>query len=370
MYKFNAVNVLLLLFIYKENDILYMANKQKIKVGITIGDLNGVGSEIILKTFLDARMFDFCIPVLFASHKSINFLKKHFGLGTQTYRVNDLSSVVEQKLNVLNCWNDSFSFEFGKETKEAGALALVSLEQATAALKAGEIDALLTAPINKKNIQSETFNFPGHTDYLAQELGGQALMFMVSDELKVGLLTDHVAVKDVPEAITPELIREKVAIVKQSLVQDYKLIKPKIAVLGINPHCGDSGVIGKEDDEVLRPVIAELFEEGTMVFGPYAADSFFGSDSYKNFDAIIASYHDQGLIPFKTLTFGEGVNYTAGLDYVRTSPDHGTGYDIAGKGVADVGSFQEALFAAIRIVRNRTEYNELTKNVLKKQEKI
>ena len=238
------------------------------------------------------------------------------------------------------------------------------------ALKEKKIDALLTAPINKANIQSEDFSFPGHTDFLAKELQGNALMFMVSDELKVGLLTDHVAVKDVASVITPELIKEKITTINDSLKKDFRIRKPKIAVLGINPHSGDNGVIGKEDDEVLKPVIEKLYNNKVMVFGPYAADSFFGSNSYKKFDAVIASYHDQGLIPFKTLTFGNGVNYTAGLSEVRTSPDHGTAYEIAGKGVADASSFIEAMFTAINIVKNREEYATLTQNVLKKRKKI
>jgi 4-hydroxythreonine-4-phosphate dehydrogenase len=225
---------------------------------------------------------------------------------------------------------------------------------------------LVTAPINKNNIQTEDFKFPGHTDYLAQELEGESLMFMVTDGLRVGLLTDHVAVKDVAASITPQLIRSKITTILNSLKMDFGIGKPKIALLGINPHSGDNGVIGKEDDEVLRPVIKEMSEKGHLVFGPYAADSFFGSDNYKNFDAILAAYHDQGLIPFKTLSFGKGVNFTAGLNKVRTSPDHGTAYEIAGKGVADNSSFKEAVFMALHIFKNRQEYKELTGNPLKK----
>lgn len=343
---------------------------KKIVVGISIGDLNGIGAEIMLKTFADPRMFDFCTPVVFASQKAIQFLKKHLNLTTQTQRVESLDKLVDKKLNIINVWNDPFNFDFGKETKKSGEYAIASLKSATEALKEKKIDALLTAPINKANIQSEDFSFPGHTDFLAKELQGNALMFMVSDELKVGLLTDHVAVKDVASVITPELIKEKITTINDSLKKDFRIRKPKIAVLGINPHSGDNGVIGKEDDEVLKPVIEKLYNNKVMVFGPYAADSFFGSNSYKKFDAVIASYHDQGLIPFKTLTFGNGVNYTAGLSEVRTSPDHGTAYEIAGKGVADASSFIEAMFTAINIVKNREEYATLTQNVLKKRKKI
>ena len=343
---------------------------KKIVVGISVGDLNGIGAEIILKTFADPRMFDFCTPVVFASQKAIQFLKKHLSLTTQTQKIESLDKLVDKKLNVINVWNDPFNFNFGKETKKAGEYAIASLKSATEALKNKKIDALLTAPINKANIQSEDFTFPGHTDFLAEKLDGNALMFMVSDELKIGLLTDHVAVKDVAGEITPELIKEKITTINESLKKDFKINKPKIAVLGINPHSGDNGVIGKEDDEVLKPAIDTLYNNKVMVFGPYAADSFFGSNNYKKFDAVIASYHDQGLIPFKTLTFGNGVNYTAGLSEVRTSPDHGTAYEIAGKNIADASSFTEALFYAIAIVKNRKEYADLTHDVLKKRKKI
>lgn len=347
-----------------------MNKDKKIVVGISVGDLNGVGSEIILKTFADSRMFDFCTPVVFASQKAFQFLKKHFNQQTQIHRADSLDKLAEKKLNVINVWNEHYDFQFGKETSKAGELAIVSLREATKALKEKKIDALLTAPINKANIQSEEFSFPGHTDFLAQELEGNALMFMVSDTLKIGLLTDHVAVKDVASHITPELIQEKVKTIHESLKKDFGVTKPKIAVLGINPHSGDNGVIGKEDDEILKPTIEELYNNGIMVFGPYSADSFFGSNTHAKFDAVVASYHDQGLIPFKTLTFGNGVNYTAGLSEVRTSPDHGTAYEIAGKGKADISSFNEALFLAIKIANNRKEYAQLTSNVLKKQKKI
>ncbi len=347
-----------------------MSIENKIIVGISVGDLNGIGAEIILKTFEDNRMFSFCTPVVFASQKTIQYLKKHLNLSTQTQRIEDISNAVENKLNIINLWNEPFNFQFGTATEIAGKRAIQSLKAATQALKENKIDALLTAPINKVNIQSEEFSFPGHTNFLAQELEGNPLMFMVSEGLKVGLLTDHVAVKDVSSEITPALIKEKITTIHTSLKKDFKINKPKIAVLGINPHSGDNGVIGKEDDDILKPTIEALYNKKVMVFGPYAADSFFGSDNYLKFDAVVASYHDQGLIPFKTLTFGNGVNYTAGLSGVRTSPDHGTAYEIAGKGIADASSFTEALFTAINIVKNRKEYAVLTKNVLKKRKKI
>ena len=344
-----------------------MQDKGKIKVGISIGDLNGIGCEVVLRTFGDSRMLDFCTPVIFASNKTISFQKKQLGIAVNYNGIHDAAKAIDGKVNVVNVWKEVPKVEFGTETKEGGVYAIKSLRAAVKSLKEGKVDVLVTAPINKKNIQAEDFDFPGHTDFLAQELEGQSLMFMVTDTLKVGLLTDHVAVKDAPAAIDVDLVREKIGIVEKSLRMDFGIRKPKIALLGINPHSGDNGVIGKEDDEVLKPAIKELSKAGHLVFGPYSADSFFGSDSFKKFDAVIAAYHDQGLIPFKTLSFGKGVNYTAGLSKVRTSPDHGTAYEIAGTGRADNSSFKEALFKAISIFKNRQEYLELTKSPLQKQ---
>lgn len=346
-----------------------MRKDGQIRVGISIGDLNGIGSEIVLKTFEDSRMLEFCTPIIFASIKTMSFFKKHFESAINFHGINDLSQAIEGKINVLNVWKDGVSVSFGEEDHKAGEYAFKSLESATEALKEGAIDVLVTAPINKSTIQSENFKFPGHTDYLAKELGGKSLMFMISDNLKVGLLTDHVPVKDVPSHINSQLIEDKIQTVYNSLLQDFRVERPKIAILGINPHAGDNGVIGEEDENVLKPTLQKLRDKGKLVYGPYAADSFFGSKNYKNFDAIIASYHDQGLIPFKTITFGEGVNYTAGLNKVRTSPDHGTAFEIAGKGVADEGSFKAAVYKAIEIFNNRQEYFELTKNPLKKMPK-
>lgn len=343
-----------------------MKKEEQIRVGISIGDLNGIGAEIIIKTFEDSRILEFCTPIIFASIKTMSFFKKHFESGINFQGINDLNQVVEAKVNVFNVWKETVGIKFGEEDLKAGEYAIKSLERATEALKNDDIDVLVTAPINKLTIQSETFNFPGHTNYLAKELGGNSLMFMVTENLKVGLLTDHVPVKDVPQHINAKLIEEKVQTVYDSLVKDFRITKPKIAVLGINPHAGDNGVIGKEDDDILKPALLKIREKGKLVFGPYSADSFFGSKNYQNFDAIIASYHDQGLIPFKTITFGEGVNYTAGLSKVRTSPDHGTAFEIAGKGTADESSFKAAVFTAIQIFKNRKEYKKLTKNPLKK----
>ena len=314
-------------------------------------------------------MLDFCTPVIFASVKVITFLKKHYKSDFHFHGINKAKETINGKINVVNVWQENFNIEFGEESKKAGDLAIKSLEAATSALINNEIDVLVTAPINKHNIQSDKFNFPGHTDYLAKRLEGDSLMFMITDNLKVGLLTDHVPLKDIASHISPELIEKKINIVDLTLKQDFGINKPKIAVLGINPHTGDNGVIGNEDDEILRPTLKKIKDSGKLVFGPYAADSFFGSDNFKNFDAIIAAYHDQGLIPFKTLSFGKGVNFTAGLNKIRTSPDHGTAYEIAGKGLADSNSFKEAIFEAIHIFNKREEYMELLNNPLKKAPK-
>lgn len=343
-----------------------MKLKESVIVGISVGDLNGIGPEIIIKTYEDPRSLELNTPVIFASGKTMQFFKNHFNSKINFYNIDTPEKVVLGKVNVVNVWNEQVKINFGVEDKKIGEYAIKSLEAATNALKEGAIDVLVTAPINKHNIQSDTFNFPGHTDYLAKALNGKSLMFMVSDALRVGLLTDHVPLKDASNAITEELIKEKIATVIKSLKQDFGIRKPKVAVLAINPHAGDNGVIGNEDDIILKPTLEKIKSDGSLVYGPYSADSFFGSNTYKNFDAIIASYHDQGLIPFKTIAFGQGVNYTAGLDKVRTSPDHGTAYEIAGKGTADENSMKQAIFTAIQIFRNREEYNHYGKNPLKK----
>jgi len=342
-----------------------MRNQHKIIVGISIGDLNGIGSEIVLKTFQDQRMLEFCTPVIFASVKVMSFLKKQYNLELNLHGIDAIDKIVPKKINVLNVWKEPIDINFGKQDNIMGQYAIKSLEAAVTSLKKNEIDVLVTAPINKANIQSEHFNFPGHTDYLQQELQGDSLMLMISESLKVGLLTDHVAVKDISTSITREVIEKKINTIHKTLIQDFGVAKPKIAVLGINPHTGDNGVIGNEDDTIMRPTLDNLRNNGKTVFGPYAADSFFGSANYKNFDVIIAAYHDQGLVPFKTLAFGSGVNYTAGLSHIRTSPDHGTAYDIAGKNKADFTSFRAAVFSAISIFKTRTAYQISAENPLK-----
>ena len=342
-----------------------MSNQDKVIVGISIGDLNGIGGEVVLKTFEDTRILEFCTPVIFGSMKSMTFFKKTLNLDMPLHGIDKISDLIDKKINVLNVWKEPVDIHYGKEEESIGVYAIKSLTEAVLALKKSEIDVLVTAPINKSNVQSKTFAFPGHTDYLAQELEGDSLMLLISETLKVGLLTDHVAVKDVPKTITRELIDRKINIIHNTMVQDFGIQKPKIAVLGINPHNGDNGVIGDEDDKVLGPALDNIRNNGKTIFGPYAADSFFGSGNYKNFDVVIAAYHDQGLIPFKTLAFGSGVNFTAGLNKVRTSPDHGTAYDIAGTNSANFESFREAVYSAIKIYKTREGYEEMSVNPLK-----
>lgn len=346
-----------------------MKRAENIIVGISIGDLNGIGSEVVLKTFEDNRMLELCTPVIFANVKIMTFIKKNLDAATPLHGIDSLDQIIPGKINVLNVWKEGVDLNLGVNDEKVGVYAIKSFVEATKALKEGLVDVLVTAPINKYNIQSEDFKFPGHTDYLDQELEGDALMFMIQDDLRVGLLTDHIPVSEVASHLTEELIIRKIETIRKSLIQDFSINKPKIAVLGLNPHCGDGGVIGKEDDAILRPTLKKIFDKGTLVFGPFAADGFFGSGQYEKYDAVIATYHDQGLIPFKTLSFGNGVNYTAGLNKVRTSPDHGTAYDIAGKGLADYNSFKEAVYLALDIYRSRMEYAEISEKPLKVKEK-
>ncbi|MCI2229256.1 4-hydroxythreonine-4-phosphate dehydrogenase PdxA [Polaribacter sp. MSW13] len=341
-----------------------MDKSDKIIVGISIGDLNGIGIEVILKTFQDKRMLDFCTPVLFGATKVVSYHKKALGLEVNVHGITSINQINHSKINVLNIWKEDVPIELGKSTKVSGEYAAKSLASAVKHLKEGSINVLLTAPINKENIQSEDFDFPGHTEYLEANLEGKSLMILMTDKLRIGLITGHIPISKVAETITPTLIKEKVETMYTSLKQDFGIDKPKIAVLSLNPHCGDKGVIGEEDDEIIRPTIAEIKETGKLVFGPYAADGFFGSETYKQFDGVLATYHDQGLAPFKALSFGNGVNFTAGLNKIRTSPDHGTGFDIAGKNLASSSSFEEALFTAIQVFKVREEYKELTKNPL------
>lgn len=342
-----------------------MNKKQNIKVGITLGDPNGIGGEIILKAFEDSQMLELYTPVIFASTKLLSYYIKTFNLNIKIHGIKTMDEIVEGKINVVRLIKEPFMVNWGTVDPVAGELAVRSLKAATTALKENDIDVLVTAPIHKESIQSDDFKFPGHTDYLNQELEGESLMFMVSQDLRVGLLTDHVALKEVASQITEKLIKTKIGTIKESLKKDFGITKPKIAVLGINPHVGDNGVIGTDDQETLIPTLEELRKDGTLIFGPYPADSFFGNKKHLQFDAVLASYHDQGLVPFKTIAFGDGVNYTAGLSHVRTSPDHGTGFDIAGKGEANPSSFMQAIHTAAAIYKQRLMHEELSVNPLK-----
>ena len=342
-----------------------MNKKGKIVVGISIGDVNGVGIEVVLKTFEDKRMLDFCTPVLFGSSKIISSHKKILNIETNIHDIKSIDQIKEGQINLLTIWNEDVTLELGNATKTGGQYAFKSLNEATKSLKRGDVDLLITAPINKETIQSEEFNFSGHTEFLERNLEGESLMILMNDFLRIGLITGHIPISKIAESITPELIESKVKILNNSLKQDFNINKPKIAVLGLNPHSGDNGVIGQEENEMIKPTITSIHEKGIFVYGPYAADGFFGSEAYKQFDGVLAMYHDQGLAPFKALTFGNGVNFTAGLSHVRTSPDHGTAFDISGKGKANSDSFKEAIFTGIKIFKNRNEYKELTQNVLK-----
>ncbi|MCC6836987.1 MAG: 4-hydroxythreonine-4-phosphate dehydrogenase PdxA [Bacteroidia bacterium] len=341
--------------------------EEKIIVGISQGDINGVGLEVIIKTFLEPQMLELCTPVLFSSQKTASTHRKALGIEDFSFnQIKDLSEINHKRANLINVYEEEVAIELGKQTEAGGKYAFKSLEAATNALAEGKIDVLVTAPINKENIQSAEFKFPGHTEYLDEKFGkGNSLMFLVSDDLRVAVVTGHIPVTRVAQELTTEKILKKIQLLNKSLIQDFAIRKPKIAVLGLNPHAGDNGVIGNEEKNIIIPAIDKAKAEGIVAYGPYPADGFFGNGTYKNFDAILAMYHDQGLIPFKTIAFNNGVNYTAGLSVVRTSPDHGTAYDIAGKDLASEESFRKAIYTAIDIYKTRKQFAELTANPLK-----
>ena len=337
-------------------------------LGFTCGDVNGIGPELIIKTLSDNRILEFCTPVVFANNKLFNFYRKNLPDINFTFNsIKDASRINSKQVNVYNCWEEEMNINPGQLSDEAGKYAIESLSIAAGALKNEKIDGLITAPIHKKNIQSETFNFPGHTPYLKDLFNvKEVAMFMVAENMRVALLTEHVPLKDVSQYITKENIISKLQVINESLKKDFGINNPTIAVLGLNPHAGDEGLLGKEEQEIISPAIKEAKQKGMMCFGPFAADAFFARGQHEKFDAVLALYHDQGLIPFKSLAFGEGVNYTAGLAGVRTSPDHGVAFDIAGKGIADESSFRAAIFTCIDIINHRAEYREQYKNPLKK----
>ncbi len=340
-----------------------------IKVGISHGDYNGIGYEIILKTLIDTRINQLCTPIVYGSAKLAAYHRKAIDLGN--FNFNHIKFVAQanlRKSNIINCVDENSKIELGNPTKEAGLAAYSALEKAVEDLKENKIDVLVTAPINKKTINLSEFDFPGHTEYLQTRFDSEeVLMFMVGESLRVGVVVGHSPVKNIAEQITQESILRKLRIMNKSLLEDFAIRKPKIAVLGLNPHAGDEGLLGDEEQTIIIPAIKEARKEGIMAIGPYAADGFFGASSHKEFDAVLAMYHDQGLVPFKILEFERGVNFTAGLPIVRTSPGHGTAFEIAGKGVASPDSFRAALFLALEIYKNRQLYKEITKDPLDKK---
>lgn len=345
-----------------------MEENRKIRVAITHGDTNGIGYEVILKTFADPEIFELCTPIIYGSPKVAAYHKKLLGLNTQFSIIDNAAEAKEGRLNMLATFDEEVKVEFGESSVMAGEAALKALDRAMTDFRSEYYDVLVTAPINKKNIQSDLFRFHGHTEYIEDCVGegNKALMILTNGSLRVALVTTHLPIKDVPKAITKEAIIEKATILHKSLKRDFRISNPRIAVLALNPHAGDAGVIGDEEQTIIIPAIEELAEQGIQAFGPYPADGFFGSGQYDKFDAVLAMYHDQGLAPFKTLAVEDGVNYTAGLPIVRTSPDHGTAYDIAGKCVADENSFRQAVYMAIDIFRNRIDYDEAYENPLPK----
>lgn len=342
-----------------------MSDNNKIIVGISQGDINGIGLEVILKTLMEPGIADVCTPVLFSSQKTVSYYRKVLGLEEFSFNpMREFAQLNHRKANVFVCYEEEVNIEMGKATDIGGKYAYLSLDRATRALLEGDVHVLVTAPINKSNIRGEHFNFVGHTEYLGDKLGGDPLMLLCSDNgLRVAVATGHVPLREVASILTVEGISKKIVQLHESLVKDFGIRKPKIAVLGLNPHAGDNGAIGNEDKEIILPAIEKTKVNG-LVYGPYAADGFFGNGTYRQFDGVLAMYHDQGLIPFKTLSFNEGVNFTAGLNAVRTSPDHGTAYEIAGKNIANEQSFKRAIYAAVDIYKNRALYADISQNPL------
>ena len=339
----------------------------RIIIGITHGDINGIGYEVILKTIAEPRILESFVPVIYGSPKVAAFYRKHFDLqGLNLNIVNKIDEINHKRVNIINCVDDEIKVELGLSTEEAGKASLAALERATDDLKKGSLQALVTAPINKKNIQSTSFNFPGHTEYLEKKfrIDSPALMMLVNDVMRVAVVTGHIPVEKVSKELTEKLILEKLTVLNNSLKQDFRIIRPRIAVLALNPHAGDSGVIGNEEQLMIIPAMKQAEAKGIITVGPYPADGFFGSGTFGKFDAVLAIYHDQGLIPFKTISMDSGVNYTAGLSVIRTSPDHGTAYDIAGQNIASEESFRQAMYLAYDIYQCRNWDKEIHANPL------
>ena len=346
-----------------------MEDNRKIRVGITHGDINGIGYEVILKAFADPTMLELCTPIVYGSPKVATYHRKAMDIQANFSIINEANEALDGKLSILNCVDDELKVELTAATPDAGKAALDALERALQDYREGLIDVLVTAPINKHTIQSDAFHFPGHTEYIEERVGDRrkALMILLKDDFRVALVTGHIPVKDIATTITKELIMEKLSIFHRSLKQDFGIDCPRIAVFSLNPHAGDNGVIGTEESEVIIPAMQEMIAKGIQCFGPYPADGFMGSGNFTHFDGILAMYHDQGLAPFKALAMDEGVNFTAGLPIVRTSPAHGTAYDIAGQGIASESSFRQAIYTAIDVYRNRVIEREIHARPLRKQ---
>lgn len=345
--------------------------KPPVRVGISIGDVNGIGPEVIMKALNDTRMLQDCTPIIYGSTKALNYHKKPLRLRDFNYMtVKSVDEVKSRKINVINVWSDETKFELGKATEIGGKYAFESLEHATRDLAAGKIDVLVTAPISKEAMGKTGFKFPGHTEYLADMAGqDEALMLMISRTMRVGLVTTHVALKDVPSLITTDKVLDKIKAFNASLKKDFGIRRPRIAVFGMNPHAGENGKMGTEESEAIIPAINKAQAEDILAFGPYPADGFFGSGAKGQFDGVLAMYHDQGLAAFKALAFDEGVNFTAGLPVVRTSPDHGTAFDIAGQNKASGDSMRNAIYLAMDVHRNHQMEKEITANPLQVQTK-
>jgi len=343
-------------------------HNEKPIIGITTGDLNGIGTEVIIKTFSDNRMLDICTPVIFASNKVINYYRRIVTEHTFNFSsTKDLTKLNPKQVNIFNCWDEEVPIQPGILTDAAGKYAIRSLMVAAQCLKDGQLDAIVTAPIHKSNTNLSDFPYTGHTPFFKDKFGAkEVVMLLYSNSLRVALATEHIPISKVAATITKELLQSKLNVLRESLVKDFGIDKPRIAVLGLNPHAGDEGQIGNEEQTVIKPVIDAQKQNGALVFGPYSADSFFARGSYTEFDAILAMYHDQGLVAFKTLAQGDGVNYSAGLSIVRTSPDHGTAFDIAGKNLADPSSFREAVYQCIDLLQQRKEYTANTANPLRR----
>lgn len=346
-----------------------MENRKKIRVGISQGDINGVGYEVILKTFSDPTLFELCTPIIYGSPKVAAYHRKSLDLSTNFSIIASASEVQDERLNIVATGDDEQKVEFGKPTAEAGKAALASLEAMLNDYKDGLIDVIVTAPINKNTIQSDEFNFHGHTEYIEQRVGDgeKALMILMKGDLRVALVTGHIPVRDIASSITKELVKEKIEIFYNSLKVDFGKDAPRIAVLSLNPHAGDDGLIGSEEKDIIIPAMNEMISKGIQCFGPYPADGFMGSDNYCHFDGVLAMYHDQGLAPFKVIAMDDGVNFTAGLPIVRTSPAHGTAYDIAGEGIASENSFRQAIYVALDVFRRREIEKKISQNPLRKQ---